>query len=60
MNHGTERPQGHRWNVRAWFARQPLGLPMYEAIWGSLFFIGMLAALALAIWSAIANGPVAK
>lgn len=57
----TQHPHGHhRFNIMSWFKRQPFGLPMFEVIWGSLFLVGMLAALALAIWSAIADGPIAK
>jgi hypothetical protein len=57
----TQRPRGHhRFNLRNLLSRQPLGLPMFEVLWGVLFFLGITAALALAIWSSLANGPVPK
>jgi hypothetical protein len=38
------------------FTRRPLGLPPLEVVWGVLFFLGMLATLALAIWSSLEVG----
>jgi hypothetical protein len=37
-------------------ARRPFGLPLFELTWGVLLLIGLLAALSLAIWSALVNG----
>ncbi|HEY5312656.1 MAG TPA: hypothetical protein VIK18_09050 [Pirellulales bacterium] len=60
MNQPTTQPSGrhHRFSMLSRFMRRPLGLPPFEALFGALFFVGVLAALTLVIWNAYAIGPL--